>query len=293
MTKQVRPDIAPGIYSDIPNEAYHAGPGISKSGLWKIETASPAHFKHGKRKETHAFDFGEACHLAILEPHAFETKVMRGPLDRRGNKWKDAVEFCAAEGRLLLTEPDFINALTIRDAVHADPWLNTIITGGTPVIENSGYWIDEATGELCRCRPDLYRPDLGVILDLKSAADASPDGFARAAANFGYHAQEAFYTDGWNAAMCAAGWENRVQAFVFLTFEKEAPFAKSVYELPPSAVVEGRARMRRALDTYHACRQANDWPGYDEGGVQSLALKRWAYTDPEALAMFQMEQGEE
>lgn len=269
------PAVKPGIYKNVPNEAYHAGPGISKSGLWTISTKSPAHYKFGEREETNAFDFGEACHLAILQPELFEAKVYRGPDDRRGNKWKDAAEFCQGEGKLLLTAGDHDSVMTIRDAVHADSWINGIITGGKPTVEASGYWIDEATGQLSRCRPDLYRADLGVIVDVKSTVSAHPDAFARSVVNYGYHAQEAFYSDGWRAL------GQNVEGFVFLAWEKKSPYAFAVYELPPAIVQEGRALMRQALETYAECQAKNHWPMYGEG-VQELAFKRWAYRMTEA-----------
>lgn len=274
-TVSIPDNVKPGIYQGIPNEAYHAGPGISKSGLWTIQEQSPAHYKFGERTTTNAFDFGEACHLAILQPNEFEAKVIRGPDDRRGNKWKDVAEVCALDGKLLLTSGDYDSVLSIRDAVHADSWINSIITGGKPMIEASGYFKDDVTGELCRVRPDLYREDLGVIVDVKSTQSAHPDAFARSTVNYGYHAQEAFYSDGWQAL------GKPVNGFVFLAWEKKSPFAYAVYELPPSIVEEGRIAMRKALDTYHACRKANKWPGYGEG-VQELAFKRWAYRHTDA-----------
>lgn len=266
----------PGIYFDLANEDYHAGPGISKSGLWIINQQTPAHYKFPPEKDEDstqaraAKDFGTACHIAILQPELFEAKVFRGPEDRRGNKWKDAAEFCETEGKTLLIASAYDSAIAMRDAVHADPWINSIITGGKPMIEASGFWIDAATGELCRCRPDLYREDLGIILDLKSTLSAHPDAFARSVVNYGYHAQEAFYSDGWRAL------GKKLDGFVFLAWEKKSPFAFAVYELPPSIVEEGRAMMRQALDTYAACRKANHWPGYAPG-VQELSFKRWAY----------------
>lgn len=260
----------PGIYHNIPNTVYHAGPGISKSGLWTIHTQSPAHYRFAEREQKNHFDFGEACHLAILEPNKFEQQVYRGPEDRRGNKWKDADEWCSVERKLLLTSGDYDSVLAIRDAVHADQWINSIITGGEPLVEASGYWIDEETGFLCRCRPDLYREDLGIIIDLKSTISAHPDAFARSVVNYGYHAQEAFYSDGWSAI------GKPVNGFVFLAWEKKAPYAHAVYELPPSIVEEGRAIMRQALETYAECAREDYWPGYKEG-VQELEFKRWAY----------------
>jgi exodeoxyribonuclease VIII len=275
MTLAVDQNIKPGIYQGIPNESYHEGPGISKSGLFTIGKKSPAHFKFGKRKEKTYFDFGEACHLAILQPNEFEVVVIRGPDDRRGNKWTDKMEMARIEKKLLLTSGDYDNTLAIRDVVHADPWINSIVTGGEPMIEASGYFTDPVTGEICRIRPDLYRKDLRGILDVKSTKSAHPDAFAKSVIEYGYHAQEAFYSDGWQSLDMPVDW------FAFLTFEKEEPFAFAVYELPPSIVEEGRVMMRKALDTYHECKANNRWPAYGDG-VQELSFNRWAYRHTEA-----------
>lgn len=280
-TPAVRPDIKPGIYQGIPNEAYHAGPGISKSGLWTIEQKSPAHYKFPPDKDEESTqtratkDFGQAAHIGILEPNDFEKRVVRGPDDRRGNKWKDLAEMCAIDKRTLLVAHDYDKVLAMRDAVHADAWINSIITGGKSMIEASGYWIDPQTGELCRCRPDLYRQDKRIIVDLKSTESAHPDAFAKSVINYGYHSQEGFYSDGWEANGMP------VEGFVFLAWEKKSPYAFGVYELPPSIVDEGRAIMRKALGTYSECRKANRWPGY-ASGVQELPIKKWAYRLTEA-----------
>jgi hypothetical protein len=267
----VRADIKPGIYQGVPNEAYHASPGISKSGLWELHTKSPFHFQFAPREEKNFFDLGEAGHIAVLEPETLEARVYRGPDDRRGNKWTDAQEFCRIEGKVCLTSKNFDKALMIRDTIHANATLNSLITGSAAMVEASGFWTDPATGELCRCRPDLYRPDLGLIVDLKTTASAHPAKFSRSVVDYGYHAQEAFYTDGWRA--CG----QQVDGFLFIAVEKTDPFAFGIYEMPPSIVEEGRAIMRQALDTYAECKRADRWPGYAEG-VQELKFQKWAYT---------------
>lgn len=267
--------IKPGIYPDISNEDYHAGPGVSKSGLWTIYNQTPAHYRFAEREETQAFDFGTAAHTAILEPETFEARVLKGPTDRRGNNWKDAVAEATNLGKLLLTAGDYEAVLVIRDAVHSDPWVNSIITGGKPQVEHSAYAIDPTTGVMVRCRPDLHRADLGVTIDVKTAASATPEQFARAVINYGYHAQEAHYTDTWTAAGGTVG------AFAFLVVEKKPPFAFAIYELPPSIVDEGRAIIRKAIDTYAKCDKANQWPGYP-AGVQELSFKHWSYRETEA-----------
>lgn len=273
-------EIKPGIYKGMSNEAYHSGPGISKSGLWTIHTKTPAHYKYPAEKEMTPqkqanLDWGTGIHIAILEPNDFEKKVYRGPEDRKGNKWKDAKEFCELEGKLLLVQSAYDEVCAARDAVHADPWINSIITGGKPVIEASGYWIDEETGMMCRCRPDFYRSDLGVILDVKSTVDAMAEKFSRHVIDLGYHVQEPFYSDGWRAL------GQNVDAFVFLAVEKEAPFAKAVYELPPSIVAEGREIARKALKEYAECSKSGKWKSLPEG-VQELKFPRWSYKNTEA-----------
>ena len=262
----------PGIYSDISDEAYHGGPGISKSGLWTIYTKSPAHYKFAPHKETNVFSIGKAAHIAILEPETFEARVMKGPEDRRGNKWTDSQAEATNSGRLLLTSGDYDAGLLMRDAVHADARINAIITSSNSQVEHSGVWIDEETGVLCKCRPDLYRPDLGIMLDLKSTTDAHPDAFARSVISYGYHTQEAWYSSGYR------GLGQNVEGFVFLAVEKIDPFVCALYELPPSIVAEGHAIARKAIAKYAECDAADRWPGYSEG-ITELTFKRWSYQE--------------
>jgi exodeoxyribonuclease VIII len=88
--------------------------------------------------------------------------------------------------------------------------------------------------------------------------------------NYGYHAQEALYSDGYRTL------DRNVEGFVFVAFEKKSPYAASVFELPPSIVDEGRAIMRQSLQTYAECQREDQWPAYGDG-VMELQFSRWAY----------------
>lgn len=279
--------MTPGIHLNIANEDYHAGPGVSKTGLWTIATKTPAHYRFGERKDSAAFDLGTAAHLALLQPAEFEGQVVSGPEDRRGNKWKDAELQVAAQGGILLTAGDYDKALRIRDSGERNAALRDLRRGA--LIEASGYAIDHETGMLCRCRPDAYSPQADAILDLKTTTDGGREAFSRAAANYGYHMQEAFYTDTWRAAglfqqTATKRFVGRVDAFIFVVIEKTAPFLVSCYELSPAAVDEGREQYRRALRTYAACAAlenvggdpADAWPGYPED-PEPLDIPSWAY----------------
>lgn len=268
----------PGIYPDMTAEEYFATDAVSQSFLWKLYKRTPAHAFYGERKETNAFDMGHAIHTAILEPDSLEARILRGPDDRRGNKWKDAQAEAEAAGALLLTSGDYDKALAVRDALHRNAWINKLVTGGEAQVEQSAFWHDAESDTTCRARLDLYRPDLGVALDLKSAASAAAWEFQGSVAKYGYHLQEAHYREGWERAGGGA-----VEGFVFLVLEKEPPYAHAVYELEPAAVEEGHLIRRKALQKYAMCRDTGIWPGYD-AGVQRLDLPRWAYSEIAAQA---------
>lgn len=286
----------PGIYNDLTNEQYHASPGVSKSGLWTIYTQTPAHYKFAERERKPQFDIGTAAHYALLQPELLETKVVEGPPDRRGNRWIDAQNQADARGLILLTAGDYATAMRLRDAGARNATLLDVQRGA--IVEHSGFAQDPETGALLRCRPDAYNPRLGLIADLKSAAEAGPVKFGKAVSDFGYHMQEAFYTDVWNVASqyASASWQSEpdgadaVSAFVFIVIEKKAPFCVACYELKPAAVEEGRQAYKRALRMYAQCEErerlgmppALAWPGYSSE-IQELDIPRWGYrlTQPE------------
>jgi len=236
----------PGIHT-IDIAEYHGGAGVSKSKLWTLHSRTPYHARFGDQPSTEAQKFGNAAHTAVLEPNLFEPRYMRGPADRRGNKWSAAQEIAASSGKECLTEDDYDDALRLRDALHRDADIQRL-TSGAPAIEQSAYWIDEETGELVRCRPDIHNHDMRVMADLKATTDASPRQFSKRVEEFGYHVQEAVYTEGWTKAGGGA-----VDGFLFITVERKAPYAYKLYELTPSAALEGQAVYRDALAVYHEC----------------------------------------
>lgn len=260
----------PGIYR-LTNEAYHSGPGISKSGL-DLMARSPAHFIGAENKECPAFALGSATHCAILEPHEFEKRYFRGEDIRRGTKAWDELE-TKAEGREVLKPQDWDLAWRIHDAVMSHDGAKILLSGLKGESEISAFWNDPVTGEMCKCRPDYWLKDFGFIVDLKTTTDARPGAFSRSVAAYRYHVQAAFYSDG----LEALGY--RVNGFYFLAIEKEPPFACAVYSLSPTAMEEGRKLYRKDLNLYAECKHLDYWPGYQE--FRELDLPTWAYRSEE------------
>lgn len=263
-------DPIPGIYHNISDADYHAGPGISHSGLRVIAEFSPAHYmarKMESRKETPALTEGKRIHRAILEPHRFETEYAVAPkFDLRKNADKAALaEWEAANNnRIRVDQDDFDRCLRIRDAVHRIPEARRLLSIGAA--ERSIYARDPVTGVLVRARPDHDHDTDSerTLLDLKSTEDARPEVFEWSIWRYGYFQQGPFYMD--VAEWCGVG--RKPDRFVICAFEKQPPFGVRMYEVKPDTLRRGRDAYRPALDTYAECLRANEWPGYPEGVTQ-------------------------
>src|SRR5512143_2033910 len=128
----------------------------------------------------------------------------------------------AEPDRVTVTADEWDTCRHVRDAVHGHPTARALLSDGAA--EQSAWWLDPETGLLCKCRPDWSRP--GLLLDLKTASDASPAGFFRALERYRYHVQAAYALDGWPQAGGGA-----VDQFLFVVVEKALPYAVALYEL--------------------------------------------------------------
>ncbi|USZ80567.1 exodeoxyribonuclease VIII [Serratia phage MQ-4] len=151
-------------------------------------------------------------------------------------------------------------------AIKDHPAASKLIGAGKA--EQSVYWTDPLTGELCRCRPDWWRDD-NIVVDLKTTENAGPDGFAKSIANFRYDVQAAFYLDGIEAAT-----GKRPRGFVFVAVEKKPPFAVGVYVLDAETLELGRAQYQHDLKIYAECQRSGVWPGYGDK-IQTINLPAW------------------
>ena len=208
---------------ELTNKEYHAHPAISSSDVKAVYKTSLAHWKGKIRRETSAFALGSAVHALVLEPK--KNLVIRGPEDRRGNKWKEAQLAADIDGQILLPEAEFDFAARIADAVKAHPVAAMYLADQTFIAEASFFGIDPATGSEIKCRPDGYLPEVGLVFDVKTTTDASPDGFPRELRKYAYDVQAAFYL----RALRSAGY--KADTFIFIAVEKEAPHAVGLHAL--------------------------------------------------------------
>lgn len=268
---------APGLYPDMAPEVYHSIAAMSAGGLKRM-AQSPAHFfglqldpARPPSEPTPAMRNGTLVHTALFEPDQVVVRYVAKPegmsfVTKEGKAWRDA-----HQGREIVDHAQMEAARAQAEAIRRLPDVAALLSDGRP--ETSAFWIDEKTGELCKCRPDFVSPagDGGVVLvDGKTTTDASPDGFGRAIWSYCYHLQAAWYCEGYERATGL-----KVHGFVFAVVESAWPHAAAAYMLGDDVLDLARRENRRLLDLYAECRRTNTWPGYPNG-VNLINLPAWA-----------------
>jgi len=243
----------PGFYPDIPESEYHADrDSLSVSGA-KTLLKAPALFRWQQDHPVHrdVFDFGSAAHALVLG--AGMESIYVSPLEEfRTNAAKAEKAEAQRVGLSVITPSDWLKVCDMADVLSSHQLAMRLLSEGQP--EVSAYAPDEATGVMRRGRFDWLGPE--ILTDYKTAATSEPSAFVKAAANFGYHMQAAWYAD------LAADLDHPAAAFAFIAQEKEAPYLVTVIELPPELVDVGRTRNRRALERFRDCTDSGLWPGY-------------------------------
>ena len=254
---------------DLPFSEYLAIEAESNSSM-KAFIKSPLHYvyaRSGSSESTPAQAFGTLTHTVLLEPMEARKRYAPAPdVDRRTKAGKAAwAEFEAENhGKIIITNDAWDTAHAIRDQLLTDPEFRRLIgTGGDTELTVIG--TDADTGLAIKARADLFRD--GVVVDLKTAADASPHGFARAVAIYKYYMQCAHYMHMFNA-----------DRFVFIAVEKSPPYAHGIYTIDEASIEQGRIERRRAMDGIAEHRERKVWPGY---GVQELSIPAWAFYQEE------------
>ncbi|EAY7437283.1 PD-(D/E)XK nuclease-like domain-containing protein [Salmonella enterica] len=271
---RVPDDIQPGIYYDIPNEAYHAGPGVSKSQLDDIAD-TPAIYLWRKNapvdtEKTKSLDTGTAFHCRVLEPDEFSKRFIIAPeFNRRTSAGKEEektfLEECARTGRTVLTAEEGRKIELMYQSVMALP-LGQWLVESAGYAESSVYWEDPETGILCRCRPDKIIPEFHWIMDVKTTADIQR--FRTAYYDYRYHVQDAFYSDGYRAQF------GEIPTFVFLVASTTAECGRypvEIFMMGEDAKLAGQREYRRNLQTLAECLNNDEWPA-----IKTLSLPRWA-----------------
>jgi exodeoxyribonuclease VIII len=265
----------------------------------------------GRQPEpTKAMEFGRLLHQALLEPDKFKVKYTKTPkiddfgnvlatnqdlkehLTRLGVKFKnnaqkkelidlvlqndkDAIVWDVVlesfqkenENKIILTHEEYTMIEEMCEKVKNHPICKEGFVG-TP--ELSIIWHNSEYDVLCKGKVDFIRDD-GIVIDVKTAANASLKEFEKMIANHRYHVQAAFYLDGLNELT-----GKNFNTFVFVVIEKTPPYEIGVYYLQEAAIDKGREEYKKNLEVYATCLKTNNWYGYSRE-IQPVGLPSWAW----------------
>lgn len=260
----------PQVIHDLDFEAYREIPAINASGLKLIER-SPAHYQAAIAAPdvpTPAQMLGTVTHLLLLQPEREKEVRVIPDCDRRTKAGKEAwaafQEEAAASAKILVSSAIWEAAQRMRDAALAHPIVSALISDGAPEVT----LLAEMDEVAVKGRLDWVPAAHDVIVDLKTAANADEEEFARAIGRYAYHLQAAFYTD--LAEICGL----RKRVFIFVVVENEPPHGVCLYTLDEAALHAGRVRYQRALATYKECLATGQWPGYPQQ-IRTINLPKW------------------
>ena len=270
---------ADGVYL-MSAERYHgdctAGPGISSSGLRTIEMKSPAHYFAGSylnperaaEKDKDHLNIGRAAHTLLLGEGGFRDEYAVRPAEwadwrtSAAKAWRDQQKLA---GKTVLTPDQIDDIRGMANSLAKHPLIAAGLLQGE--VERSLIWKDR-TGVWLKSRPDVIPVSDGVVVDLKTTTDASPDAVRRTMLDFAYPMQ--------GALIGKAMWSVlgiKMTAFVLVFVEKTAPYAVNVAEVDAEWIGWSARHVRRAVDTFARCIETGTWPAYE--GERTVYLPEW------------------
>lgn len=272
----------PGIYDGLDEAEYHRDPvpggSLSSTGAREMLPPSCPALHHYRR--THpvfkdVFDFGSAAHKLVLGTGP-KVEVIDAR-DWRTNAAKDQRDAARENGFIPLLKHEWQHVEDMAAAIQDHPLAGELLdplAGGKA--EQSLFWRDPDFEVWCRVRLDwlsghrVTSTGQLIIVDYKTADSADPETFARkSAANWGYHQQDAFYSEGVRVVL------GEDPVFWFIAQDKNPPYLVSVVELSPEDQRAGHELNRIALERYRDCKQSGIWPGYPNEAV-TVAMPPWA-----------------
>lgn len=269
----------PGLYPDIPEDDYHADPvpagSLSVSGAKLLLPPNcPAVFDWRRRHplRTKSMDLGTTVHGLVLGTGP-DIAVL-DYADRRTKKCKEEEAAAIAAGKVPMLAKDYREAETIAKAVREHDTAGALLEGIDA--EVSMFWADPDTGIWCRGRMDGNTQFFGqpTIADLKTSADASPDGFRKSLEKYGYYMQAPWYRQG--LAACLGCSPDEID-FVFIVIPTVPPYLPMLYRLTPSDDERGQLQGLKAREIYRDCTETGTWPSWSDQ-IEDLAMPAYART---------------
>lgn len=265
------------------NSDYHSSTGWSKSQLWDFISRGPRYFylrhvaKSIQAEESSSLTHGSLLHRWLEVGDRFWDELIVPPaklLTDTGRVGKAAKEWLAENGagKAPVSQQELDQLRREADAVMGHSAARDLINARV-ASEISIRWRHE-DGTLLRCRPDLICQDaLGpVVVDLKTTREKDVlSSWWRSVMDYGYHAQDAHYQWG----MEAAGMDARPLVFIVVSTEPYHDVA--VVNLPTALVDIGRSQLQSAIADIGIRMSFDCWMPEQHGEVVELPVPPHVY----------------
>ncbi len=262
-----------GFGVEMSNADYHKHTAISNSKLVAARKSGKHLWDmlHGPPRESKAaFDLGTLFHASALPGESIDEIAAFKP-EGMDMRTKEGKAFLAEhKGKIIFSPSDAYVLDQMMLSLRQHPFTAGLVNGELKgKAEQSFFCTDPETGLELKARPDFMLDDYSLIIDLKSTADASPEGFQRSICNWSYHTQASHYLD---VVEGATG--TRPQAFLFVVVEKVRPFCTAVYMADQAMIDLGKQHARESLNNIANWIADKSFPGYSDR-VEEISLPRW------------------
>jgi hypothetical protein len=226
------------------------------------------------RETSDAMQAGIFLHEYFLENKPLAGRIAVKPAgmtfaSKEGKAWRDAMQ---GQGLHIMSEADMLDLECMIEALteaglpellsHRNTQKETLLRGVYDEVKIKGY-------------VDAMGPRW--VMDIKTARDASPHGFAKAAADQHYLMKAAWYCE----LAAQNGWDDSAEdiKFVWPVVENKAPYCVVFYEAGVQDLRFGKRQMEAAIRSFKDLLQHPEKPaGYQL--VQTLQLPAWYLKSP-------------
>ena len=253
----------------ITNAEYHGRKTHLSSTNVRTHKKNKKQFKysltHDLIKQTKAMADGTAVHAFFLERDKFDTDFVIKPADMRLNT-KVGKEWALEHQSKIIIDSELGNNLYEMEKSFMDSPAR-LIYDKQGQSELSYFWDDLGLVK-GKCRPDWISNDGNIVVDIKTTTDASPRGFQKSIANWGYHLQLGWYIRGLQKL------GQPVKEFIFIAIEKTPPFSVGVYRANKEMITYANDEINNLVYDIDESLKSDDFPDYTPE-IMDLGLPNW------------------
>ncbi|WP_390241026.1 PD-(D/E)XK nuclease-like domain-containing protein [Vibrio sp. R78045] len=172
----------------------------------------------GNKKESGVWEVSDV--LAVI------TAAYKKPVLFRKHLESAELERAESEKKITITSDQYVHAQRIVEAVYADEDARKWLTAEGNIFEVAMFWNHPIFGDLCKGKSDIMNLNFNVITDIKFVRTVDFDRLERDSAAMNFHLQNSMYENGFNEIGkhdADDGVENKLNKFIFIVVEKDAP----------------------------------------------------------------------